>query len=515
MNEIEAIRLKLQNSNNIFDLIDTCKLWRTVVLSRVYRRTGNRAWKYQLELSDKMIEFILSEGQLGDEIIALFSRQSGKTEAVAFTVLTVGTFYIMFLKQEFLCGLFAPVESMTTHVTRNRVRKMYNKMNKWLEDNGLKLIAGRGVTSSIFILKDKYSGAEFYIRALSVGEQSETIGESFKLMIIEQSELVNALKLTNDVFPMGAAKGGIKVLTGTTSPYFKNDYFKSAIQKYNEDINVSKSTADIVMMVDYKRASRDSTKYARYCKKMKDKLGEDNLAFKTQFGLEWASAAVKFIGWEKLAPLEEDYIWNKENLRFYGIDVARAGDSTVVTVIEKDGMDTYIIAWLELEGLDFEDYGSRKGQITKIVEFLMEYKPLRFGMMDRTAIGIAPFDMFKKRLWEDELNEEGEPTGKKIAWTRVAPFKANVKLNDKMSKSMDREFQHDRIHYPKHTKYRREKNRFIDQILDVERKYSGHTLKLEAPKQQDRHDDYPISLGLAIYAMKEKTFKGGVTTVNL
>ena len=514
MNEIEAIRIKIKNSNNIYDIIEACKQWRTVILRGIKKKIR----KYQELFSDKMIEFILSEGTLGDEIVACYARQSGKTETVAFTILTIGTFYILFLKEECLCGLFAPVESMTTHVTRNRVRKMYNMIGKWLEGNGLYLIAGRGVTSSIFILKDKYSGAEFYIRALSVGEQSETIGETFRIMVIEQSELVNALKLTNDVFPMGAAKGGCKILTGTTSPYFKNDYFKSAIQKWNSDPTISKSTANFMQLVDWKEASRDSVSYSRYCKNMRDKLGEDNLAFKTQFSLAWASAAIKFIGWEKLALLEQDYISNKENLRFYGIDLARAGDSTVVTVIERDGIGLHIIGWLELQGLDFEDYGvdmNRKGQITKIVDFLKEFKPLRYGLVDKANIGIAPYDMFKKRLWDDELNEEGESTGKKIAWTRVGAFHASVKENDKMAKCMDREFQHGRIHYPKHTQYKREKSRFVDQMLDVDRNYSGYTLKLAAPKTMGSHDDFVISLGLAIYAMKEKSFVGGVANVNI
>lgn len=505
MDEVEAIRLKIQNSNNLYDLIDTCKMWRAVILRRIKKKIR----KYQVPFSDKMIEYVLSDGLLGDEITSCWARQSGKTETVSFTVLTLGTFYIMFLKQEFQCGLFAPVESMTTHVTRNRVRKMYNMCKSWLDDNGLVLIAGRGVTSSIFILKDRYSGAEFYIRALSVGEQSETIGETFKLVIVEQSELVNALKLTNDVFPMGAARGGCRVLTGTTSPYFKNDYFKSAIQKYSEDGSVSKSTADYVSLVNWKEASSASTAYSRYCKKMRDKLGEDNLAFKTQFGLQWASAAVKFIGWEDLAPLEQDYIWNIDNLRFFGVDVARAGDSTVLTIIELDGVEIHIIAWLELEGLDFEN------QINKIVDFMYQYKPLRFGIVDKTGLGVALYDMLKKRLWEDELNEEGEPTGNKIAWARVGSFHATVKDNDKMSKSMDREFQHKRVHFPKNTRYKRERNRFIDQMLDVERKYSGHSLKLEAPKTQDRHEDYVISCGLSIYALKEKSFKGGVANVNI
>lgn len=508
MNEIEAIKLKLSRAHNIQDVIACAKQWRDTLLFRTIPVT-RKLRTYQLPLSNKIIEYVVSEGALGNEIVSLWARQSGKTETVSDTVLSLGIFYIIFLKEGFQCGLFAPVESMITHVTRNRVRERYKPIKKWMESVGVVQTAGAGVTSSIFILENKLNEKEFYIRSLSVGETADIIGPTFRLMIIEQSELVNSLKLKNDVFPMGSTKGGVRVMTGTTSPYFKNQYFKQAIERWSDEPDKNKSTSDYVEMVDWKMAASKSTAYARYVKRERDRMGEDSIEFKTQYGLEWAEVALKFIGWEDLANLEVDYVWSKDRLRFFGLDVARAGDSTVLTIIEIDGMEIHIIAWLELKGLDFEK------QMSKIVNFMRQYAPLRHGLADIVGLGRALFDMLKKRLWDEVRDEKTGRLIKKVAWARIGSYYGKVKENDKMGKAMDREFQHDRIHFPKHTRYRREKNRFVEQILDLERKYTGHTLKLQAPNVKGRHDDYPISLALAIYAFKEKSFKGGVSGVRI
>lgn len=503
MNDIDIIKLKLSKARNIYDVIEACKLWRSILLKHCKMKLR----KYQIPLSDKMIEYVILEGIPGNEIVGLFSRQSGKTEIVSFTALTLGTFYIAFLDKEFNCGLFAPVESMITHVTRNRLRKRYKKLRKYLlEELFIKQIAGQGQTSSLFVLENMVTENEFVCRSLSVGEQAAIIGETFKLLIIEQSELVNAMKMKNDVFPMGAESGGVRVLTGTTSPYFKNEYFRKAINAWNVDPLKNKSTADFVECIDWKVAAKESKAYKRYVERERKRMGPDSIEFKTQFGLQWVGVELKFIGFEALADLEMDYTWNRERLRFFGIDVAQAGDSTVVTVIEIDGTNIHILDWLELEGIGYEK------QISKIAAFLRRFKPLRFGYIDIVSLGKPVFDMLKKHL-----REEDEETGKVRYWARLEGYYGSARENHEVNQSMDREFQHGRVHFPKHVsvQQRREKNRFIDQILDLERKYTGKYLKLEHPSIKGRHDDFCKSLGYAIFAFKDKSFRGGIAHVRL
>jgi hypothetical protein len=459
---------------------------------------------FQLKLSDKIIEYVFTNGVIGNEIVSMAARQGGKTEAVSFTVLTLGTFYIIFLDEYFNAGLFAPVESMITHVTRNRLRKRYKLLRKFLRQFGIKQIAGTGQTSSLFVLENMSNECEFSARSLSVGEHAEIIGETFKLLVIEQAELVNAMKMKNDVFPMGAEKGGVRVLTGTTSPYFKNEYFKQAIERWNDDSKKNKSTSDFVQCTDWKEIAKSSKDYKRYVEREMNRMGKDSVEWKTQFALEWVGTKLKFIGWEELTLLEKDYEWSKDRLRFFGIDVAQAGDSTVVTVIEIDGMDIYIIAWLELEGINYED------QIEKIVNFLRQYEPLRFGYIDIVSLGKPVYDILKRRLVD--IDPE---TKQPYFWARIQGYYGNVKKNHQKNQAVDREFQHGRIHFPKNTRYRREKNRFIDQILDLERKYVGSHLKLEHPDIKGRHDDYFQSLANAVYAFKDKSFRGGIAQVNL
>jgi hypothetical protein len=86
-----------------------------------------------------------------------------------------------------------------------------------------------------------------------------------------------------------------------------------------------------------------------------------------------------------------------------------------------------------------------------------------------------------------------------------------------MYKALDREVAHKRIFYPKTVAADQKKNKakFIEQMLDLERKYKGFSLKLEAPRIKGRHDDYPVSLAMAVYALKEKAFRGGVVSVEI
>jgi hypothetical protein len=507
MNELEAIRFKLGIAKNIFDVVDSCKDWREILCQRIKAQFR----PYQIPLSDRMIEFVLTEGVIGNEISSLWARQSGKTETVSLTTLVLGTFHITFLNEDFGCGLFAPVESMITHVTRNRVRQKYKMVKHWLEREAhIIQTAGEGYTAATFTLQNLVNDKELTIRSLSAGESASIIGETFGLLVIEQSELVDSLKLKTDIFPMGAAKGGVRIMTGTTSPYFRNEYFREAIEKWNKNPSLNKSTSDWVELVDWKEAAKVSPAYSRYVKRERDKLGEDSIEFKTQYGLEWVGTALKFVGWETLAVLEQDYQSLRERLRFFAVDPARAGDSTVVTVIELDGASIHIIGWLEMEGLDFETH-----QVPTIVEWLKQYQPLRYGLVDVAGLGRPVYDMLKRRLWHrpegEEYKEWPEP------WARLDSYYPSESGNDEVFKSMDREFSHKRIFYPKTVAENQKKNKakFIEQMLDLERKYKGFTLKLEAPHIKGRHDDYPCSLAMAIFALKEKAFKAGVTYVEI
>jgi len=388
---------------------------------------------------------------------------------------------------------------MITHVTRNRVRKRYKTIKRWLAKEGVVQIAGEGITSSLFTLLYRPSDKEFSIRSLSAGEKAEIIGESFEFMVIEQSELINPMKLKNDIFPMGAETGGVKVLTGTASPYLRNDYFRKSIDRWNEDPNKNKSTSDWVKCVDWEEAAKYSRTYKRYVIKERDRLGADSIEFKTQFCLEWMGLKIKFISWDELTLLEQDYKSKLENLRFVGIDVAKAGDSTVVTVIEIDGTDIHIIAWLELEGINYED------QVKLIAEWLGQFRPIRYILVDVVTLGQPVFDFLKR-----ELRRFYPPLG-----ILIDGFYGSAKANDEMFKAMDREFTHGRVHYNKKTKQRKELNKFIEQLLELERTYSAMYLKLHHPTVKGKHDDYPMSLAMAIYAFKEKSFRGGVAFVDI
>jgi len=495
MSEVKAIRDLISRATTLDEIINANKIWRDIVLKRVKIKFR----PYQTEFSDKMIEYVTSEGTIGNEITAMFARQSGKTETVADTTLSLGLFYPMFMWQDFDAGLFAPVLSMIAHVTRNRVRRRFKTARKWLAREGITQIAGEGITSSLFTLSSKTSNKEFSLRSLSAGDKAEIIGETFRFMVIEQSELINPMKLKNDIFPMGAEAGGVKVLTGTASPYLRNDYFRKAIDRWNIDPMKNKSTSDWVRCVDWVEAAKCSPKYKRYVMKERERFGADSIEFKTQFGLQWVGLKVKFITWDELALLVQDYTPNPANLRFVGIDVAQAGDSIVVTVIEIDGNNIHVIAWLELEGINYED------QVKLIAEWLGQFRPIRYMLVDIVTLGKPVFDFLKR-----ELRRLYPPSG-----ILMDGFYGSHKSNNEMFKAMDREFNHGRVHYSNKLKPKKYLNKFIEQLLELERTYTAIYLKLHHPNVKGKHDDYAMSLAMAIFAFKEKSFRGGAVFVDI
>jgi len=108
MSEFKAIRDLVSSTSKLEEIIEVCKIWRDIVV----KKTRIKFRPFQTELSDKIIEYVLSKGIIGNEITVMFARQSGKTETVALTTLAIGLFFILFLWQDFDTGLFAPVKSI-------------------------------------------------------------------------------------------------------------------------------------------------------------------------------------------------------------------------------------------------------------------------------------------------------------------------------------------------------------------------------------------------------------------
>jgi hypothetical protein len=181
--------------------------------------------------------------------------------------------------------------------------------------------------------------------------------------------------------------------------------------------------------------------------------------------------------------------WNQSPV-VVGVDPARKVDSTVVTVLwvnwdapdEFGFFDHRVLNWLEIQGDDWEE------QYFQIVNFLAPYDVLAVGV-DSTGVGDAVAQRLKLLLPRSE----------------VLSFGSNQAEQAKRWKHLTSLIQRRSIGWPAHAKTRRLKvyQRFMQQMLDAEKKFSGQYFTVEAPNETGAHDDFVDSLAIAAYCTAE------------
>ena len=175
-----------------------------------------------------------------------------------------------------------------------------------------------------------------------------------------------------------------------------------------------------------------------------------------------------------------------------GVDPARKTDSTVVTAVWVDWdrpdefgyFDHRILNWLEIQGDDWEQ------QYFQIVHFLASYNVLAVGV-DANGVG----DAVAQRL------------AVLLPMAEVVPVSSSQAEQSARFKHLQALIQREMISWPAHAKTRRLRtyNRFMQQMLDAEKKFAGQYFTVEAPQEVGAHDDYVDSLAIATSLTKDLT----------
>lgn len=473
--------------------LQICQSLRALIVASLTDDLPEGMYPYQTRFSDKMIEVTLAAE--GDEVINSQCRQSGKTETVCITILTLSLYFAKVLKKHFRVGVFAPAGSQTVLIVKERLRRRYTKIKPLMDALNLKLITGDSIYSELFILSNTLDSVDARVRCLSIGERSNVTSETLNLIIIEQSEDVAPLKMTQEVFPMAAAVGGAIVLDGTPKNVVINTYFYDALTK--------REANDDTIIVDYIEAGLYNKKYKLYAEKQKEKLGEDSIAFRTQYGVEWVLGVDKFTNLDEMQDLSR-----KEHLViprvdgvpifkvYAGFDVAKEADRSVVTWGFGEGDRAHIIEWLMMEGTDYS-------QQAKIVAKRCVELGTTQICVDSAGVGDPVIDFLKKELREIE-------GGTKV---KVLGIRTNdAHEEDVSSKLMAKVWKNKLIDYPgleeaKKLKNRRERAFFIEEFIDLNKTWRSNMMRVEAPKGYDKHDDFPKSCGLMLRSIMKPPVK--------
>jgi hypothetical protein len=452
---------------------------------------GHDLHPYQKPLARRIMESVIIND--GEEITALASRQSGKSETVADTVATMmillprlAKLYPDLLgkfKDGIWVGLFAPTESQAeTLFGRTVTRLSSERALEIMGDPEIDDTAARvgGVTRQIRLKK---SGST--ITMMTANPRAKIESKSFHLVIIDECQEADDFVVSKSISPMLAYYAGTMVKTGTPTTS-KNNFYR-AIQM-NRRRQTGKSSRQNHFQWDWKDVAKFNPNYEKFIRKEMLRIGEDSDEFQMSYNCKWLLERGMFVTssiMDELGDTSQELVksWHKTPV-VVGIDPARKTDSTVVTVVWVDWdrpdefgyFDHRVLNWLEMQGDDWEE------QYYQIVNFLENYDVLAVGV-DANGVGDAVAQRLKLLLPRAEvMSLTSSPSEQSKRWKHLQAL-----------------IQRRMISWPSHAKTRRLRTwkRFYQQMVDAEVQYKGPNFLVAAPDESYAHDDFVDSLSIA------------------
>lgn len=368
--------------------------------------TGVSLYDYQEVAAYALIYSVITFS--GDVKTMLFSRQSGKSETIAFVIDTLCVILpalgniipdLEQFKTGFRVGLFAPQsDQVTTTYSRALTRLNSANAEMVLEDPDIDTYLESNV-------RLKLSNGS-YLAGQVASKQSKIESKTYDFVIVEEAQDVDDLIVSKSIEPMLSATGGTLVKVGTTG-MFKNHFYYEIQHNRQLDRKVKDPRIRNHFEFNYKDIIIDRRKqfkkdgkrfhlnYEADVMRKKERWGEDSQAFKLAYALIWDLESGMLL-------TDKDYnrIINKK-LGFQmpgikdrvvaGMDIGKSPAETVLTiakVIENEGDERchkQILAWVALGGLDYE------AQHHVIMDCIVEFN-ITTLYADYTGVGKAVVD---------------------------------------------------------------------------------------------------------------------------
>ena len=247
---------------------------------------GHDLHPYQKPLARRIIESVIIND--GEEITALASRQSGKSETVADTVATLmvllprlAKLYPDLLgkfKDGIWVGLFAPTEGQAeTLFGRTVTRLTSERALEILGDPEIDDSAARvgGVTRQI---KLKKSGST--ITMMTANPRAKIESKSFHLIVIDECQEADDFVVSKSISPMLAYYAGTMVKTGTPTTS-KNNFYRSI--QLNKRRQTGRNSRQNHFQWDWKDVAKIQANYEKFIRKEMLRIGEDSDEFQMSY----------------------------------------------------------------------------------------------------------------------------------------------------------------------------------------------------------------------------------------
>ena len=452
---------------------------------------GHDLHVYQKPLARRVIESVLIND--GEEITALASRQSGKTETVSDTLATLMVLLPLLaklypdllgkFKDGLWVGMFAPTESQAeTLFSRTVTRLTSERAIEILGDPEIDDAAKRvgGVTRMI-----KLSRSGSTITMMTANPKAKIESKSFHVIVIDECQEADDFTVAKSISPMLAYYAGTMIKTGTPTTS-KNNFYRSI--QLNKRRATGRGARQNHFQWDWRDVAKVNDNYSKFIKKEMLRIGEDSDEFQMSYNCKWLLERGMFVTQSIMDDLGDTSqelvkVWHKTPV-VVGVDPARKMDSTVVTVVWVDWdrpdefgyFDHRVLNWLEIQGDDWEE------QYFQIVNFLSNYDVLAVGV-DANGVGDAVAQRLKILMPRSE----------------VIPLTSSQSEQSKRYKHLQALIQRRMLSFPAHAKTRRLRvwKRFTQQMTDAEVQYKGANFLVEAPDEAYAHDDFVDSLSIA------------------
>lgn len=463
---------------------------------------------YEVEFAARSIQSLINND--GEEITALFSRQSGKSLTISLicsALLVVlpklarifpNDSRLSRFRKGIWIGIFAPIQDQS-YIAYDKIRAALGaeESQKLLSELNIGFETNRGDTIQLT------NGSKVVSRSASPGSHIE--GKTYHLIIIDECQEVGLYKIRKSIHPMGAATNATLIKIGTPNT-MKGDFYFAIDRNKKIYANTGKKNH---FEFDYKVASQYNPLYAKYIQEEKWRLGEDSDEFRMSYKLQWILERGMFLTEDQLEAVKDKQQTlqdtNKLTRQVCGVDFGKSSDSTVVTVVEVEY--DHPIEVMETENIyTTYSYITYNKKVIHLTEFQGDdYETQFHAIMDI----VSRFNI--ERMFIDSTGV-GDPMADRLMaylpHIDVVPYHFTTASKSEGYKFLAQEIQAGRLKVPAHKDLEKKQTfrKFCQQMLDLEKTYSGQYMVCCHPDVNDAHDDYCDSLMLACMASKEEGF---------
>jgi hypothetical protein len=373
--------------------------------------SGIELYGYQRPFARRMLNSLITND--GATLTALFSRQSGKSETVANTIVCA---MVMFprlakiypdllgkFKRGVWVGAFAPTDGQTDIIYGRIVSRLSSDLAvEFLQDPEIadKLVK---VPGKVPTFKLKNCGS--FVSRQTAHPRAKIEGRTYHIILIDECQEADEKVVNKSIAPMGASTNATTVYIGTPT-YTKGVFYRQIQQNKREATKRGTKTSHFE--ADWKEVAKWNPNYKKFVEKEIARIGEDSDEFRLSYRLHWLLDKGMFTTSEILdglgdTSMEMVLAWHKSPV-VVGIDPARKQDSTIVTVVwvdwdRPDEMGFFnhrILAWLDLENKDWE------AQYHLMVDFLSNYSIFKIGV-DEGGLGDVVIDRLRNLMPHIEI----------------------------------------------------------------------------------------------------------------